>query len=251
MIIIVEAHNAEKHADLLEQMFRQRAQIFHDRLGWDVIVKDGKERDRFDDENPVYIIYTDDAGRKVKGSLRLLPTTGPTLLADFFSDTVPDAAHLAAPTIWECTRFCLDEDIWQKDKEDILFASTVLLVALGDLAVLAGIESIIGNFDASALHLWRRIGCEVENSGLHGAVWTPGLSWPAPHFRGDCQQDQEKAERQIRLRRGAGVGGVRNPRRIAFRRKASPCSAYVAASTRYVPQRTKDVDGRNKSGHDA
>jgi N-acyl-L-homoserine lactone synthetase len=165
MIIIVEAHNAEKHADLLEQMFRQRAQIFHDRLGWDVIVKDGKERDRFDDENPVYIIYTDDAGRKVKGSLRLLPTTGPTLLADFFSDTVPDAAHLAAPTIWECTRFCLDEDIWQKDKEDILFASTVLLVALGDLAVLAGIESIIGNFDASALHLWRRIGCEVEILG--------------------------------------------------------------------------------------
>ena len=165
MIIIVEAHNAEKYAHLLEQMFRQRAQIFHDRLGWDVIVKDGKERDRFDDENPVYIIYTDDAGRKVKGSLRLLPTTGPTLLADFFSDTVPDAAHLAAPTIWECTRFCLDEDIWQKDKEDILFASTVLLVALGDLAVLAGIESIIGNFDASALHLWRRIGCEVEILG--------------------------------------------------------------------------------------
>jgi acyl homoserine lactone synthase len=165
MIVIVEGHNAEKHTDLLEQMFRQRARVFHDRLGWDVTVKDGKERDRFDDENPVYIIYTDDAGRKVKGSLRLLPTTGPTLLADFFSDTLPDAVHLAAPTIWECTRFCLDEDIWQKDKEDILFASTVLLVALGDLAVLAGIESIIANFDAPALHLWRRIGCEVEILG--------------------------------------------------------------------------------------
>jgi acyl homoserine lactone synthase len=165
MIVIVEGHNAEKHAHLLEQMFRQRARVFHDRLGWDVVVKDGKERDRFDDENPVYIIYTDDAGRKVRGSLRLLPTTGPTLLADFFSDTVPDAAHIVAPTIWECTRFCLDEDIWQKDKEDILFASTVLLVALGDLAVLAGIESIIANFDAPALHLWRRIGCEVEILG--------------------------------------------------------------------------------------
>jgi acyl homoserine lactone synthase len=165
MIVIVEGHNAEKHTDLLEQMFRQRARVFHDRLGWDVTVKDGKERDRFDDENPVYIIYTDDAGRKVKGSLRLLPTTGPTLLADFFSDTVPDAVHLVAPTIWECTRFCLDEDIWQKEKEDILFASTVLLVALGDLAVLAGIESIIANFDAPALHLWRRIGCEVEILG--------------------------------------------------------------------------------------
>src|ERR1700749_2151318 len=165
MIGIVEAHNGGKRPHLLEQMFRQRARIFHDRLGWDVTVKDGKERDRFDDENPVYIIYTDDAGRKVKGSLRLLPTTGPTLLADFFSDTVPDAVHIVAPTIWECTRFCLDEDIWQKDKEEILFASTVLLVALGDLAVQAGIESSIANFDAAALHLWRRIGCEVEILG--------------------------------------------------------------------------------------
>ena len=70
-----------------------------------------------------------------------------------------------APTVWECTRFCLDDDVWQKDKEEILFASTVLLVALGDLAIQAGIESVIGNFDASALHLWQRIGCEVEVLG--------------------------------------------------------------------------------------
>jgi acyl homoserine lactone synthase len=165
MIIVVESHNADKHEHLLEQMFRLRARIFHDHLGWDVAVRDGKERDQYDDQNPVYIIYTDDDGHKIKGSLRLLPTTGPTLLADFFSDTVPDAVHLMAPTIWECTRFCLDDEVWQKDKEEILFASTVLLVALGDLAVQAGIESVVGNFDASALHLWRRIGCELEILG--------------------------------------------------------------------------------------
>ncbi len=165
MIVVVEPHNAEKHAHLLEQMFRMRARIFHDHLGWDVVVKDGKERDKYDEQSPVYIIYTDDDGREVKGSLRLLPTTGPTLVADFFSDTLPDAASLMAPTIWECTRFCLDENVWHKKKEEILFASTVLLVALGDLALRAGIESIIGNFDAAALHLWRRIGCEVEILG--------------------------------------------------------------------------------------
>jgi acyl homoserine lactone synthase len=153
LIVVVEAHNAEKHARLLEQMFCLRA------------VKDGKGRDKYDDQNPVYIIYTNDDGCEVKGSLRLLPTTGPTLVADFFSDTLPDAADLMAPTIWECTRFCLDENVWQKDKEEIVFAATVLLVALGDLALRAGIESIIGNFDAAALHLWRRIGCEVEILG--------------------------------------------------------------------------------------
>lgn len=165
MIVVVEPHNAEKHGHLLEQMFRMRARIFHDHLGWDVVVKDGMERDKYDEQNPVYIIYTDEDGHRVKGSLRLLPTTGPTLVADFFSDTLPDAASLMAPTIWECTRFCLDDDVWQKKKEEILFASTVLLVALGDLALRAGIESVIGNFDAAALHLWRRIGCEVEILG--------------------------------------------------------------------------------------
>ena len=165
MIVVVEPHNAEKHADLLELMFRMRARIFRDHLGWDVVVEDGEERDRYDEQSPVYIIHTDDSGRTVKGSLRLLPTTGPTLVADFFSDTLPDAASLMAPTIWECTRFCLDEDVWQKKKEELLFGSTVLLVALGDLALRAGIESIIGNFDAAALHLWRRIGCEVEILG--------------------------------------------------------------------------------------
>ena len=87
MIVVVEPHNAEKHAYLLEQMFRMRARIFRDHLGWDVVVKDGKERDKYDEQSPVYIIYTDEGGHKVKGSLRLLPTTGPTLVADFFSDT--------------------------------------------------------------------------------------------------------------------------------------------------------------------
>jgi acyl homoserine lactone synthase len=42
MIIIVEPHNAEKHAYLLEQMFRLRARIFRDRLGWDVALKDAR-----------------------------------------------------------------------------------------------------------------------------------------------------------------------------------------------------------------
>ena len=165
MIVVVETHNANKHSYLLEQMFHLRARIFHDHLGWDVNVTDGKERDKYDDEGPVYIIYTDRHGRKVKGSLRLLPTTGPTLLGDIFSDTVPDAVNLSAPTIWECTRFCLDGSVLQGAKEEILFASTVLLIALGDLAVKAGIESVIGNFDGSMLHLWRRIGCEVEVLG--------------------------------------------------------------------------------------
>jgi acyl homoserine lactone synthase len=165
VIVVVESSNAHRHATLLEKMFRQRARFFHDRLKWDVRVVDGRERDRYDDEAPVYIIYTDDLGREVNGSLRLLPTTGPTLAGDVFSDTLPDAVHLAAPTIWECSRFCLDEKVLAGGIEAITFTSRVLIAALGDVAMRAGIESIIGNFDASKLRLYRRIGCEVDILG--------------------------------------------------------------------------------------
>jgi acyl homoserine lactone synthase len=166
MIIVVEQYNAHKYLHLLDEMYRLRARIFRGRLNWDVKVTDGKERDRYDDEQPVYIIYSDEAGREVKGSLRLLPTTGPTLLADIFSDTLPDAVNLSAPTIWECTRFCLNDELMDSGRQDeMLFASSALLEAIGGVALRAGVEAIIGNFDEAMLRLYRRIGCEVELLG--------------------------------------------------------------------------------------
>jgi acyl homoserine lactone synthase len=129
-------------------------------------VVDGKERDKYDDERPVYLVYADDESRKVKGSLRLLPTTGPTVLADIFQDTVPDAVHLSSPTTWECTRFCLeDRGASFGQREELLVASTALIAALGEVAIAAGIESIVGNFDSTMLRVYRRIGCEVEVLG--------------------------------------------------------------------------------------
>jgi N-acyl-L-homoserine lactone synthetase len=166
MIVVIEPHNAPEYSDLMDQMFRLRARIFRDRLGWDVGVEDGKERDKYDDEAPVYLVYADDEAGEVKGCLRLLPTTGPTVLADFFSDTRPDAADLSAPTIWECTRFCVDDRmLGGGHREELYFTSAVMIAALGDLAIGAGIESILGNFDSAMLRLYRRVGCEVEVLG--------------------------------------------------------------------------------------
>jgi N-acyl-L-homoserine lactone synthetase len=166
MIVVVEPHNVAQHSEILDQMFRLRARVFHDRLGWDVDVSDGRERDKYDDEAPVYLIYVDDRTGDVMGCLRLLPTTGPTVLADFFSDTLPDATQLSAPTIWECTRFCVDDRMLTRERrEELYFTSAALIAALGELAIGAGIESILGNFDATMLRLYRRIGCDVEVLG--------------------------------------------------------------------------------------
>ena len=167
MIVVVEPYNAARHARILDEMFRLRARVFGERLGWDVAIVEGRERDRYDDEAPVYVIHVDERSGAVTGALRLLPTTGPTLLADFFADTVPESADISAPTIWECTRFCLDNCYFQKGaREAMSLACSDLLVAIGELAVKAGIESILGNFDAPILRLYRQLGCEIELLGV-------------------------------------------------------------------------------------
>jgi N-acyl-L-homoserine lactone synthetase len=166
MIVVIEQYNAHEYPHLMDQMFQMRARVFHDRLRWNVRVVDGRERDKYDDEGPVYVIYTDDRMREVKGSLRLLPTTGPTLLADIFSDTLPAGVHLSAPTIWECTRFCLDDrSLASGLGHQLLLDSTALIAGSFEVAMRAGIETIIGNFDSSMLRLYRQLGCEVEVLG--------------------------------------------------------------------------------------
>lgn len=165
MISIVQDWNAQAHVAQLQEMFKLRARVFRDKLGWDVQVEDGCERDRFDDESPVYIIHTNRFG-VVDGSCRLLPTTGPTLLAETFSDTMPDAAYLSAPSIWECTRFCVDYGAITRDGlESMVAASGAIIAGIGTLSLKAGIATIIGNFDATMLRIYRRIGCKVEILG--------------------------------------------------------------------------------------
>ena len=166
MLAIIQKHNAEQYSALLEEMFRLRCRVFHDKLKWDVSVKDGKEIDKYDDQDPVYLVMTDTSGQKVVGSLRLLPTTGPTLLSETFSDTLPDAVQFIAPSIWECTRFCVDErTMGNSVSEGTIHASRVLFAGLGEVALQSGIQTVLGNFDAVMYRLYRRIGLEVAVLG--------------------------------------------------------------------------------------
>jgi len=159
MIVVVEPHNAAEHRHLIDEMFRLRARVFHGRLGWDIGGAGDLERDRFDDFMPVYVIDAD--GRTVRGSLRLLPTTGPTLSAETFSDTVPDAAALSSPTIWECSRLCVD-DYQVRTQVEIL---ANLLIAVGHLCLRHGIETIIANTQRKIVRLCHFVGFDVEILG--------------------------------------------------------------------------------------
>src|SRR5208337_5571231 len=84
MLKLIEGSYASLFPREMDAMFRNRAEIFGERLGWEVVVKDGYERDRFDDLNPLYLVSVDPATGAYWGSLRLLPTTGPNMLRDVF-----------------------------------------------------------------------------------------------------------------------------------------------------------------------
>ncbi len=59
MLKLIEGAYAYRFPRDMDAMFRNRAEIFGKRLGWEVEVRDGYERDRFDDLNPLYLVSVD------------------------------------------------------------------------------------------------------------------------------------------------------------------------------------------------
>jgi N-acyl-L-homoserine lactone synthetase len=96
MLKLIEGSYASFFPKEMDAMFRNRAETLSERLGWEVKVKDGYERDRFDDANPLYLVSVDPDTEDYWGSLRLLPTTGPNMLRDVFRNC-STATLLRAP----------------------------------------------------------------------------------------------------------------------------------------------------------
>lgn len=94
-------------ADELADMYRLRLRVFKERLEWNVQATDDKEVDEFDALSPIYLLQRDTDGQ-VRGCVRMLPTTGPTMLRTKFSDLVDDHLIPELPSVWESSRFALD-----------------------------------------------------------------------------------------------------------------------------------------------
>jgi len=103
---VIEGKRSSLYPMEMDAMFRNRAQIFSERLGWEVTVKDGYERDTFDDASPLYLISVDPHTNEYWGSLRLLPTTGPNMLRDVFPFLLSEGEYIESATIWETSRIC-------------------------------------------------------------------------------------------------------------------------------------------------
>jgi acyl homoserine lactone synthase len=160
MLRYIYAEDLKNYPKLADTMFRDRADQFRTRLGWDVSVDaNGHERDQYDDLNPLYVIWEEPDGSH-GGSMRFLPTTGSVMVNDFFGHLL-GGGPISSPLIWECTRFCLSRDAGSR-------VAAALMLAGGEIMQGLEVRHFVGVFDARMTRIYRAIGSSPEVLGSQG-----------------------------------------------------------------------------------
>ncbi len=200
MIIVIDGINRHRYGRLLDEMFRLRARVFGDRLGWDVEIVDGKEIDEFDSLDPAYVIGLNDDGRVVS-CVRALQTTGPHMLSEVFSDILDGEPPLRSATLWESTRFCVDTEVLERGnaRNSVSYATCELMAASLEYARDSGISDIVTVIDPIMNRVLKRSDCAPY--GYVGSTKPMGkVSAMAALL--DCTD-----ERIDRIRKFAGIEG--------------------------------------------
>lgn len=163
MLSYIYANDLARFPVLQSQMFRDRADQFKRRLDWDVRVdENGLETDEYDAMNPLYVIWQrPDGGHG--GSMRVLPTTGPCLTNDHFSEVAGGA--ITSPLIWESTRFCLSPRAGGQSAR----ISAALMLAGCEIGLNFGLKHAVGVFDPRMVRIYRSLGWAPEILGSVGA----------------------------------------------------------------------------------
>lgn len=160
MLRYLYADQLENFPKLRDTMFRDRADQFRERLGWEVSVdENGFEKDEYDAENPLYVIWEMPDGTH-GGSMRFLPTTGKVMVNDHFAHVMGGGA-VVSPLIWECTRFCLKQGAPAQ-------VAAALMLAGGEILEGMGVTQFVGVFDARMVRIYRMIGASPEVLGSVG-----------------------------------------------------------------------------------
>lgn len=105
---VITPADAHLHADLLEQTFRLRHEVFVEERGWPAsALADGREVDEFDDADAIYLVAVD--GDAVVGSERLHGTLGPHLMSEVFAPLLQRPAPVGRDVL-EVTRHAVARD---------------------------------------------------------------------------------------------------------------------------------------------
>jgi len=149
---------------LLMGMHKLRRKVFKDRLDWSVSVTGDLEMDRYDTLDTSYLVVADRGS--VVGCVRLLPTTGPNMLADTFPELLDGAAAPRSPSIAESSRFCVDTELTDALTDGGLRRATFMLfAAMLEWGQARHLESIATVTDLRMERILRRAGWPLERLG--------------------------------------------------------------------------------------
>lgn len=160
----IALHTSEfgRHLSVLTSMYRLRRRIFKDRLDWSVSVSGDMEIDVYDALSPTYILAVSEE-QEVLGCVRLLPTTGPTMLADTFGNLLGNRTAPRDERILESSRFCVDTaQTVEASRHGLSRATFVLFAAMIEAMRAKGARSIVTVTDARMERILRRAGWPLE-----------------------------------------------------------------------------------------
>jgi acyl homoserine lactone synthase len=146
----------------INEMYRLRARVFRDRMGWDIPTIAGMEIDGYDALGPHYMLIQEPAG-EVRGCWRLMPTEGPNMLRDTFPQLLAGKDAPTGRTIWELSRFAIEAG----GDQSFGFADVTMhaIHALVTFADRMGITRYVTVTTTPIERLLRRTGIELARLG--------------------------------------------------------------------------------------
>jgi acyl homoserine lactone synthase len=149
----------------LAEMHRLRYRVFKERLEWEVQVSGDMEVDEFDVLRPVHLLHRSLDGR-IQGCVRLLPSTGQTMLGDTFPILLDGQPMPRSNKVWESSRFALDLSSDAPKAHGGLAAATYeLFAAMIEFGLSIRLSEIVTVTDTRMERILRRAGWPLRPIG--------------------------------------------------------------------------------------
>lgn len=165
MIQLITPPSYGELSNTLVEIHRLRHRVFKLRMAWDVQISGDMEIDDFDALHPAYLAQLSDSGQ-LQGSVRLLPTLGPTMLRDTFPSLLEGQPAPSTPYVWESSRFAIDVSAdAPKGDHGITRAAYELFAGMVEFGLSRKLTDIVTVTDVRMERILRRAGWPLRRIG--------------------------------------------------------------------------------------
>jgi acyl-homoserine lactone synthase len=191
MIHVISLENRAYYADIIEEHFRIRHEIFVGERGWSALRRaDEREVDAYDNEDTVYLLALD--GERIVGGHRLYPTVKPTMMSEIFPHLAGVRGVPSDPAIWEWSRYF----VVRGERDGRL--NLQLMAAVQEYCIDAGIAQVSAVMETWWLPRFQEAGFVLHPLGLPALVEG---SWAMAAL---IDMSEDTLEHVLEL---AGIGG--------------------------------------------